>query len=59
MSGGGGERMTELKVKKMLEQQLQLLSEQSQKDMSVGDLCALTREMAEIANLLLLYRTNQ
>ena len=41
-------------VKKILEQQLQLLSEQSQKDMSVGELCALTREMAEIANLLLL-----
>ena len=51
--------MTEAEIKKMLEQQLQLLSKQSQKDMSVGDLCALTREMAEIANLLLLYRTNQ
>ena len=41
-------------VKKILEQQLQLLSERSKGTASICELCSLTNEMSTIANLLLL-----
>lgn len=42
-------------IKKILEQQLQLLSERSKETENNYELCSLTSEMNAIANLLLLH----
>lgn len=51
--------MNRNEIKKILEQQLQLLSEQSKKALNAEDICLLTSAMSEIANLLLLHSDEQ
>lgn len=49
----GGEGMSKTDVKEILEKQLQLLSEQSNRCVQESELAALTSEMVRVAELLL------